>query len=49
MKASEREQEVTAQLLLDVRAEDVFGIAAVEPTQSSSNLQLAFVRSSMCI
>lgn len=45
IKASEREQEGSAQLLLDVRAEDVFGTAGVEPAQSSSTLQLAFVRS----
>lgn len=45
IKAREREQEVSVQLLLDVKLEDVFGTAAVEPTQSSSTLQLAFVRS----
>lgn len=45
IKASKREQEVAVQLLWDVRAEDVFGTAGVEPAQSSSTLQLAFVRS----
>lgn len=45
VKTREREQEVTVQLLLDARAEDVFGTAAVEPTQRSSTLHLAFVRS----